>query len=73
MCGGGQQGRTLAAGWKRETWRSQRACFPALSALLTLQAAQAAGWEAVLVVREGNAPLPEGHGFRTVTSMTELV
>jgi methylthioribulose 1-phosphate dehydratase/enolase-phosphatase E1 len=37
------------------------------------QAAQAAGWQAVLVVRPGNKPLPDGHGFRVVESMQELL
>jgi methylthioribulose 1-phosphate dehydratase/enolase-phosphatase E1 len=37
------------------------------------QAAQAAGWQAVLVVRPGNKPLPEDHGFRVVESMQELL
>jgi methylthioribulose 1-phosphate dehydratase/enolase-phosphatase E1 len=37
------------------------------------QAAAAAGWEAVLVVRPGNKALPEGHGFRTVEAITQLL
>jgi methionine salvage enolase-phosphatase E1 len=37
------------------------------------QAAQAAGWQAVLVVRPGNKPLPDNHGFRVVESMQELL
>jgi methylthioribulose 1-phosphate dehydratase/enolase-phosphatase E1 len=37
------------------------------------QAAAAAGWKAVLVERPGNKPLPEGHGFRVVTSMQQLL
>lgn len=37
------------------------------------QAARAAGWNAVLVVREGNKPLPEGHGFRVIDSMQQLL
>ena len=31
------------------------------------QAAQAAGWAAVLVRRAGNKELPEGHGFAAVS------
>ncbi|KXZ48768.1 hypothetical protein GPECTOR_25g352 [Gonium pectorale] len=45
----------------------------ATDVLAEAQAASAAGWRAVLVVRPGNKPLPEGHGFRVVTSMTELL
>jgi methylthioribulose 1-phosphate dehydratase / enolase-phosphatase E1 len=30
------------------------------------QAAHQAGMHAIISIREGNAPLPEGHGFRTV-------
>jgi methionine salvage enolase-phosphatase E1 len=37
------------------------------------QAAQAAGLEVVLVDRPGNKPLPEGHGFRVITSMSQLL
>lgn len=37
------------------------------------QAAAAAGWRPVLVVREGNKPLPEGHGFPVVDSMQQLL
>ncbi len=37
------------------------------------QAARAAGWKAVLVVRPGNAELPADHGFPVITSMTELL
>lgn len=37
------------------------------------QAAAAAGWQAVLVERPGNAPLPEGHGFRVVSNMNDLL
>lgn len=37
------------------------------------QAAKAAGWQAVLVERPGNKPLPEGHGFKVVTSMQQLL
>lgn len=37
------------------------------------QAAAAAGWTPVLVAREGNKPLPEGHGFRVVASMQQLL
>ncbi|WIA33460.1 hypothetical protein OEZ86_006590 [Tetradesmus obliquus] len=41
--------------------------------LAEAQAAQAAGWQAVLVARPGNKPLPENHGFRVVESMQELL
>jgi methionine salvage enolase-phosphatase E1 len=37
------------------------------------QAAAAAGWKPVLVVREGNKPLAAGHGFRVVESMQQLL
>ncbi|KAI8464624.1 MAG: HAD-like domain-containing protein [Monoraphidium minutum] len=36
-------------------------------------AAAEAGWRPVLVAREGNKPLPEGHGFRVITSMQQLL
>jgi hypothetical protein len=40
-----------------------------------MQAAKAAGWRAVLVVRPGNKPLPpaEEHGFPVISSMAELL
>ncbi len=37
------------------------------------QAAATAGWKPVLVAREGNKPLPEGHGFKVVGSMAALL
>eukprot|EP00775_Hariotina_reticulata_P005707 gene5707-5947_t len=37
------------------------------------EAAQAAGWEAVLVVRPGNKPLPENNGFRVIEDMGQLL
>ncbi len=37
-----------------------------------LEAARAAGLEAVLSVRPGNAPVPAGHGFAALTSFDEL-
>ncbi|KIZ00060.1 enolase-phosphatase E1 [Monoraphidium neglectum] len=36
-------------------------------------AAAEAGWRPVLVVREGNKPLPDGHGFRVITSVQQLL
>jgi len=36
-------------------------------------AAKAAGWQAVLVCRPGNKPLPAGHGFREIHTMKELI
>jgi hypothetical protein len=45
----------------------------ATDALAEAQAAQAAGWRAVLVERPGNKALPAGHGFRVVTSMQQLL
>lgn len=45
----------------------------ATDVLAEAQAAAAAGWRAVLVVRPGNKSLPEGHGFQTVSSMAELL
>mmetsp|Transcript_64530 Transcript_64530/g.154129 ORF Transcript_64530/g.154129 Transcript_64530/m.154129 type:complete len:673 (-) Transcript_64530:171-2189(-) len=35
-------------------------------------AAKEAGWAAMVVVRPGNAPLPAGHGFQTVTSLMDV-
>ncbi|XP_044464870.1 probable bifunctional methylthioribulose-1-phosphate dehydratase/enolase-phosphatase E1 isoform X2 [Mangifera indica] len=35
-------------------------------------AAKAAGLEVVISVRPGNAPLPENHGFKTITSFAEI-
>ena len=37
------------------------------------QAAQAAGWQAVLVARPGNAALPAEHAFAVVESMDQLL
>eukprot|EP00877_Chromochloris_zofingiensis_P003346 jgi/Chrzof1/13011/Cz07g16110.t1 len=37
------------------------------------EAAVTAGWQAVLVMRPGNKPVSEGHGFRVVESMQELL
>ncbi|KAG2493717.1 hypothetical protein HYH03_008230 [Edaphochlamys debaryana] len=45
----------------------------ATDALAEAQAAAAAGWRAVLVERPGNKALPEGHGFRVIKSMGELL
>eukprot|EP00913_Durusdinium_trenchii_P027359 g25666.t1 len=36
------------------------------------QAARKAGWQAVLLKRPGNAPLPESHGFREATSLLDV-
>jgi methylthioribulose 1-phosphate dehydratase/enolase-phosphatase E1 len=36
------------------------------------QAAHAAGMNTVILLREGNAPLPQGHSFRTAKSFDEL-
>jgi len=33
----------------------------------------ASGMNAVLVSRPGNAPLPEGHGFRVITSLMQVI
>jgi methylthioribulose 1-phosphate dehydratase/enolase-phosphatase E1 len=41
--------------------------------LAEAKAAAAAGWQAVLVSRPGNKPLPEGHGFRVVENVMHLV
>ncbi|KAM0827783.1 hypothetical protein ACQ4PT_067961 [Festuca glaucescens] len=35
-------------------------------------AAKSAGLEAVISIRPGNAPLPENHGFRTISSFSEI-
>jgi len=51
-------------------------CFAALcfaDVLAEAEAAAAAGWHTVLVTREGNKPIPDGHPFRIVSSMSELV
>ena len=45
----------------------------ATDVLAEAQAAAEAGWRVALVVRPGNAPLPEGHGFRVVEGMEGLV
>ncbi|PNH07187.1 putative bifunctional methylthioribulose-1-phosphate dehydratase/enolase-phosphatase E1 [Tetrabaena socialis] len=45
----------------------------ATDSLPEAQAAAAAGWRAVLVERPGNKELPEGHGFRVISSMQELL
>ncbi len=37
------------------------------------EAAKAAGWQAVLVSRPGNKALPDGHGFRVISSMQDLL
>lgn len=41
--------------------------------LAEAQAAQAAGWQAVLVARPGNKPLPENHGIRVIDNMQQLL
>lgn len=45
----------------------------ATDALKEAQAAREAGWKAVLVARVGNEPLPAGHGFPVICSMTQLL
>jgi methylthioribulose 1-phosphate dehydratase / enolase-phosphatase E1 len=45
----------------------------ATDVLAEARAAAEAGWRVALVVRPGNAPLPDGHGFRVVDSMDGLV
>ena len=45
----------------------------ATDVLAEAQAAAAAGWNAVLVVRPGNKALPQHHSFRTVNSMANLL
>lgn len=45
----------------------------ATDSLAEAQAATAAGWRAVLVVRPGNKVLPEKHNFRVISSMQELL
>ncbi|GIL73814.1 hypothetical protein Vretimale_5328 [Volvox reticuliferus] len=45
----------------------------ATDSLAEAQAATVAGWRAVLVERPGNKALPEGHGFRVISSMQELL
>ncbi|KAK8928185.1 putative bifunctional methylthioribulose-1-phosphate dehydratase/enolase-phosphatase E1 1 [Platanthera zijinensis] len=35
-------------------------------------AAKAAGLEVIISIRPGNAPLPEDHGFKTITSFAEI-
>lgn len=41
--------------------------------ILEAQAAAQAGWQAVLVDRPGNKPLPAQPGFKVITSMQELL
>lgn len=41
--------------------------------LAEARAARDAGWRVAVAVREGNAPLEAGHGFRTVTTLDGLV
>lgn len=36
------------------------------------EAAKAAGWEVVIALRQGNGPLPENHGFKTIKSFAEI-
>lgn len=45
----------------------------ATDVLAEAQAAQAAGWQAVLVNRPGNKPLIDNHNFRVIDSMTQLL
>ncbi len=45
----------------------------ATDVLAEAQAAAEAGWQAVLVERPGNKPLPAGHGFRVITNMADLL
>ncbi|KAG1666539.1 hypothetical protein FOA52_014436 [Chlamydomonas sp. UWO 241] len=45
----------------------------ATDVLAEAEAAKAAGWQAVLVVRPGNKALPDGHGFRVITTMADLL
>jgi methylthioribulose 1-phosphate dehydratase/enolase-phosphatase E1 len=52
--------------------REQEIVF-ATDLLPEAQAAKAAGWTAVLVVREGNKPLPDGHGFRVIDNIQKLL
>eukprot|EP00879_Flechtneria_rotunda_P016402 GHRR01017161.1.p1 GENE.GHRR01017161.1~~GHRR01017161.1.p1 ORF type:complete len:132 (+),score=61.09 GHRR01017161.1:204-599(+) len=41
--------------------------------LAEAQAAEAAGWQAILVDRPGNKPITEQHGFRVIDSMQQLL
>jgi methylthioribulose 1-phosphate dehydratase / enolase-phosphatase E1 len=45
----------------------------ATDVLAEAQAAKEAGWRAVLVVRPGNEPLPQGQPFAIVHSLDELL
>lgn len=45
----------------------------ATDVLAEAEAAQAAGWKAVLVNRPGNKPLPGSHSFRVIESITQLL
>jgi len=42
-------------------------------AIKELDAARAGGMQVRLVVRPGNAPVPAGHGYRTIHSLNEVV
>lgn len=45
----------------------------ATDVLAEAQAAAEAGWQAVLVERPGNKPVPAGHGFRVISNMADLL
>ena len=45
----------------------------ATDVLAEADAATAAGWRAVLVVRPGNAPLESGHSHRVIDSLADLL
>eukprot|EP00878_Enallax_costatus_P002117 GHUV01002285.1.p1 GENE.GHUV01002285.1~~GHUV01002285.1.p1 ORF type:complete len:493 (+),score=190.38 GHUV01002285.1:198-1676(+) len=45
----------------------------ATDVLAEAQAAEAAGWQAVLVNRPGNKPIADTHTFRVIESMTQLL
>ncbi|GJN06117.1 hypothetical protein PR202_ga23810 [Eleusine coracana subsp. coracana] len=61
-----------------EIWQSVGVDRPSQILFLTdvhqeATAAKAAGLEVLISIRPGNAPLPENHGFQTITSFAEVM
>ncbi|OEL32441.1 putative bifunctional methylthioribulose-1-phosphate dehydratase/enolase-phosphatase E1 [Dichanthelium oligosanthes] len=61
-----------------EIWQSIGVDRPSQILFLTdvyqeATAAKAAGLEVLISIRPGNAPLPENHGFQTITSFAEIL
>lgn len=64
--------RNIALALGVDATETQQVLF-ATDMLGEAEAARKAGWNAVLVTRPGNPPLPEGHGFRLVSSLDQLL